>query len=1441
MRERFKNLAARIKEKIIKNPIATTLIPLLLSAQPVAGFACGGVCIFAIVVIVFAAGAIAYQYIPSFLMEWAYATINLILGLIVRTVAIILKPIIRLAFAGIMHGLKFNPTIYPLADGNPTISALIRLILKLLVPLYEILLILIGAYIIFVSIKPQERARAKAAFNKVIISMFFASSAPIIFQTLLDIQLAITSMVLVYTAGGLADRMANGMILAFMNPWTMWYAILVVLVAVVVVFLRYLVVQIMAVIYPLAIFLYFFDFTKGYGANWLRKCHLWIAIPIAQALVLVLTATTVGEIDDYMAQGFLVSAGLVAFVGSGLMMAGLMKWVGGLLAMYGASRGDKAGISSLGALAAGQMMMGAGPSGLVSAGATLGWMMPGGLGAHRASGAFRGLITAPFRRMWSGMKGGWNSAGEALDSKKPTASGFRRGVNKVSGGLFGIIGGYTGAKGAAREVGDAVGDFTGRSRGYIPLPGDFKPGGGGGGGKDAKKPERDDLRGQAQVPRLQESGRVTRVDSEGRARGVGEGDFADTFGEVFKTRGKWMKRGGRSIAGAGADLMRGRFLSAGGKFIMGTAAIGASLMPLSPLLAFRMIGRIALGNARIHLPPVVCLPAEWLGRSLSGASIRQVTSRSIARVRLAKNARQMERAMARGDTVKAAKHRDRISGMLNQARYGSSVLGEPDINLHHKMLTWLHRRERRYGSKVLSEVKAHMNVQKGGVEGLWGGGIGDRKGESYKQMVEHYKATDLDPSSAAHKAALDDKDFKDHMAAVEKGKIDTRWFDDQRAAADAAGDTQLATFYGRFIGRNADSTAWLDSSEKDYFHKQAWLTAMGVGVTWDDKVTYDSMAAGAHWRIAGGGLDSTARNAFWDEYGLGGVRHTARHFVELNPDEIPAALHNELLQDMQKRAILIERGQDGKYHVDQETYAYIKRRMADEGGDIRIRRLDRHIQRDERGEYVKDEYGRVLLNEDLGTNRLTNRKAMTLAAAEALIGEGRYYVYGAGIARESVSDADVATALAAARARTGDTWASYDAITDADFAGTDALIRRNDLRDAREKGMYLHRDDADSAVQTGGIDGRAVNRTAEAYMRSRDALETDMMARLVITSDELAPMRLNALRFEYREDDPNVLSVDTSDNTVVFNLGAATEHREVSGAVVGFEGFDRALEQGTAETRFDQRTTSEQGDIIKDFMNRTELSQYAQALGKSESELTDGEIRHMARRAYNLQNADAGEQNADAGELDKIFERELSHEYHHAVLTKGTNANVRTMSDTQKVLSGTGTRGWFKRAVYGEEGTPIAAPLFRSRKYIEDAQAGHVAYNDLDKGLAAADQHLDSSMGAEIGKNETGAYILDLHRDGGNVATHWDEQARGKVVGTYEDLKGKGRLNSDDLAHLASMKAYAERLTGADPEVAATISRMDILARDQGGWFGRRKYDTYHSGYKAMWDNISAK
>ncbi|MFH1125866.1 MAG: hypothetical protein V1703_01965, partial [Candidatus Altiarchaeota archaeon] len=240
-----------------------------------------------------------------------------------------------------------NPTIYPTRDASAVVRILLPRIQKLLTPIWETLILLNAIYFIWGARDPAARNAAKQRMINLILGMILCGLAAPIFQLILDVEKTLVMQILSRVSIG-TEEMAGGYLvgggvttlvvltLVHLTVTSFGTALCCILTIIAMPFialgLRYVAVIIFAILFPIMIFLYFFDFTKTLGSKLFRTAMLWVAVPIVQAVLVAIMISGVKSMENLSMMGGFVA--LASFVLIGMVpfqMEGLMGAIGGAL------------------------------------------------------------------------------------------------------------------------------------------------------------------------------------------------------------------------------------------------------------------------------------------------------------------------------------------------------------------------------------------------------------------------------------------------------------------------------------------------------------------------------------------------------------------------------------------------------------------------------------------------------------------------------------------------------------------------------------------------------------------------------------------------------------------------------------------------------------------------------------------------------------------------------------------------------------------------------------------------------------------------------------------------------------------------------------------------------------------------------------------------------
>jgi hypothetical protein len=308
-----------------------------------------------------------------------------ILGLIFEAFASLIKALLEL--------LKLGLTYEPNWDDYDGILAIM---MKLLLPFLFLQIIIVGAYLLFSSIDPGQRSRAKNMLTKLLTTLIMVGVAKPLYILTFEIINGLTNgifqetFVILGSPGGFGSPMqvigavfAGVVLFAIASgigiTLLMWAGAYV-LMAVLIIFFRWAMIILFYIIFPFTLFLYFFEYTRNLGGNLMMKTILWLSMGPVMALIISITVialvnaiapgTSHAAVASSLASGsatvpgtggvirptghpsqkpvvwesgflsrfialLMFFGGVTALIGVPLIMGGLMKWVGGALASSG--------------------------------------------------------------------------------------------------------------------------------------------------------------------------------------------------------------------------------------------------------------------------------------------------------------------------------------------------------------------------------------------------------------------------------------------------------------------------------------------------------------------------------------------------------------------------------------------------------------------------------------------------------------------------------------------------------------------------------------------------------------------------------------------------------------------------------------------------------------------------------------------------------------------------------------------------------------------------------------------------------------------------------------------------------------------------------------------------------------------------------------------------
>jgi len=228
---------------------------------------------------------------------------------------------------------------------NPIILDVIRFFVSLLQPFYILAIVITGFYLILLSSSPSGRTKAKSTILKLIISLTLISLTPYILKILFFLTKNIAESILAqsnveyfkFAFNAVIDKLKLAhQVAALINIEFGYYTFLPMFLTVwgiyIILILRYMALILWIIFFPVAIFLYSFNFTKNIGRNILEQTILWSFLQVFNALIIA-TATVCmiskphGFMDLQIFMGYGIDILMVVgVIGLGLAPAVMLVW-----------------------------------------------------------------------------------------------------------------------------------------------------------------------------------------------------------------------------------------------------------------------------------------------------------------------------------------------------------------------------------------------------------------------------------------------------------------------------------------------------------------------------------------------------------------------------------------------------------------------------------------------------------------------------------------------------------------------------------------------------------------------------------------------------------------------------------------------------------------------------------------------------------------------------------------------------------------------------------------------------------------------------------------------------------------------------------------------------------------------------------------------------------
>ena len=186
------------------------------------------------------------------------------------------------------------------ASFNPGMSNMASVLIKLLIPFYLLAIALTAFYLLFSSGSPHGRAGAKSLLKRLIISMFFFSVSPYIAEILMATSQNLTQAILatadvnsvkevllggVWGSFWIISKIAMTDLELGIPFWLSLY--IMAWMPYVIICLRYILVTLFCMVFPLGVALYSFVFLRGLGRKILEQTLVWVYMQVFFALVII--------------------------------------------------------------------------------------------------------------------------------------------------------------------------------------------------------------------------------------------------------------------------------------------------------------------------------------------------------------------------------------------------------------------------------------------------------------------------------------------------------------------------------------------------------------------------------------------------------------------------------------------------------------------------------------------------------------------------------------------------------------------------------------------------------------------------------------------------------------------------------------------------------------------------------------------------------------------------------------------------------------------------------------------------------------------------------------------------------------------------------------------------------------------------------------------------
>jgi hypothetical protein len=215
--------------------------------------------------------------------------------------------------------------------------------ISLMSPFFTLGIVLTSAYLLLFSESPRGRAKAKGVLARLIYALILVSLSPLIIGLLLSVSSGISGIIIdrsdVDFAGAMIHEGRAHMFDLFYNLTLiqrtggvelllLWETFLMILNFVIA--MRYLLVILWSVLFPVSLLLFSFTPTKRIGKKFLHQTFLWTFVQVGWAIAILLINASVKGMDEIM-PGYPVTkigvACIFLFLTTPRVVFGLMDWL----------------------------------------------------------------------------------------------------------------------------------------------------------------------------------------------------------------------------------------------------------------------------------------------------------------------------------------------------------------------------------------------------------------------------------------------------------------------------------------------------------------------------------------------------------------------------------------------------------------------------------------------------------------------------------------------------------------------------------------------------------------------------------------------------------------------------------------------------------------------------------------------------------------------------------------------------------------------------------------------------------------------------------------------------------------------------------------------------------------------------------------------------------